>query len=121
MMLKMTLKSALAVAVIASSASLFAAELTVSAAASLTNAFKDIAENFAAAHQEHEVRLKFAGSAELLQQIAKGAPVAVSASADQETMDTAQTQGLLNDSSRKEFGQNGLVVITPTYSTLALA
>ena len=105
-MLKMTLKSALAVAVIASSASL-------SAAASLTNAFKDIAENFAAAHPEHKVLLNFAGSGELLQQIAKGAPVDVFASADQETMDKAQTQGLLNDSSRKDFVQNSLVVITP--------
>ncbi len=82
-MLKMTLKSALAVAVITCSASLFAAEVTVSAAASLTNAFKDIAENFAAAHPEHKVLLNFAGSGELLQQIAKGAPVDVFASADQ--------------------------------------
>ncbi len=76
-MLKMTLKSALAVAVITCSASLFAAEVTVSAAASLTNAFKDIAENFEAAHPEHKVLLNFAGSGELLQQIAKGAPVDV--------------------------------------------
>ncbi len=120
-MLKTTLKTALAVALLASSASLFAAEVTVSAAASLTNAFKDIAENFEAAHPEHKVLLNFAGSGELLQQIAKGAPVDVFASADQETMDKAQTQGLLNDSSRKDFVHNTLVVITPSSSTLKLS
>ena len=119
-MLKMTLKSALAVAVLASSASIFAAEVTVSAAASLTNAFKDIAENFEAAHPEHKVLLNFAGSGELLQQIAKGAPVDVFASADQETMDKAQAQGLLNDSSRKDFVHNTLVVITPSNSVLKI-
>lgn len=117
----MILKSALAVAVITCSTSLFAAEVTVSAAASLTNAFKNIVENFEAAYPEHRVLLNFAGSGELLQQIAKGAPVDVFASADQETMDKAQAQGLLNDSSRKNFVQNSLVVITPNNSTLALS
>lgn len=120
-MLKMTLKAALAVAVLASSAHIFAAEVTVSAAASLTNAFKDIAQNFEAAHPEHKVLLNFAGSGELLQQIAKGAPVDVFASADQETMDKAQAQGLLNDSSRKDFVHNTLVVITPSNSALKLS
>ncbi len=119
-MLQKICKSALTVAVLTCSASLFAAEVTVSAAASLTNAFKDIAENFAAAHPEHTVLLNFAGSGELLQQIAKGAPVDVFASADQETMDKAQAQGLLNDSSRKDFVQNTLVVITPANSRLKL-
>lgn len=119
-MLKMTLKTALAVAVLASSASIFAAEVTVSAAASLTNAFKEIAENFEAAHPEHKVLLNFAGSGELLQQIAKGAPVDVFASADQETMDKAQAQGLLTDSSRKDFVHNTLVVITPSNSVLKI-
>lgn len=119
-MLKKSLKSLLAVAVIAASGSAFAAEVTVSAAASLTNAFKEIAENFEAANPEHKVLLNFAGSGELLQQIAKGAPVDVFASADQETMDKAQAQGLLNDGSRKDFVQNTLVVITPSNSKLEL-
>ena len=119
-MLKKSLKNLLAAAVIAASGSALAAEVTVSAAASLTNAFKEIAENFEAANPEHKVLLNFAGSGELLQQIAKGAPVDVFASADQETMDKAQAQGLLNDSSRKDFVQNTLVVITPSNSKLEL-
>ena len=119
-MLNKSLKSLLAATVIAASGSAFAAEVTVSAAASLTNAFKDIAANFEIAHPEHKVLLNFAGSGELLQQIAKGAPVEVFASADQETMDKAQAQGLLTDVSRKDFVRNTVVVITPTDSKLEL-
>ncbi len=119
-MLNKSFKSLLAAAIIAASGSAFAAEVTVSAAASLTNAFKEIAENFETANPEHKVLLNFAGSGELLQQIAKGAPVDVFASADQETMDKAQAQGLLNDASRKDFVQNTLVVITPSNSKLEL-
>ena len=119
-MLKIALKNLLAVAVIATSVNAFSAEVTVSAAASLTNAFKDIALNFEAEYPEHKVLLNFAGSGELLQQIAKGAPVDVFASADQETMDKAQAQNLLNEASRKDFVRNTLVVITPVSSTLEL-
>ncbi len=119
-MLNKSFKTLLAAAIIAASGSAFAAEITVSAAASLTNAFKDIAENFEATYPEHKILLNFAGSGELLQQIAKGAPVDVFASADQETMDKAQAQGLLTDASRKDFVHNTVVVITPTNSTLKL-
>ncbi len=119
-MLKSSLKNLLAAAIIVASGSAIAAEVTVSAAASLTNAFKDIAANFEAAHPEHTVLLNFAGSGELLQQIAKGAPVDVFASADQITMDKAQEQGLLAEGSRKDFVRNTVVVITPANSTLKL-
>ena len=119
-MLKSSLKNLLAAAILAASGSAFAAEVTVSAAASLTNAFKEIAENFEAAYPEHQVLLNFAGSGALLQQIAKGAPVDVLASADQVTMDKAKEQGLLADGSRKDFVQNTVVVITPANSQLEL-
>ena len=119
-MLKSSLKNLLAAAILAASGSAFAAEVTVSAAASLTNAFKEIAENFEAAYPEHQVLLNFAGSGALLQQIAKGAPVDVFASADQVTMDKAKEQGLLADGSRQDFVQNTVVVITPANSQLEL-
>lgn len=90
-----------------------AAELTVSAAASLTNAFKDIAPLFEAAHPGTRVQLNFAASGVLLQQIAKGAPVDVFASADQETMDQAQAQHLVKPAQRRDFVSNRLVVIVP--------
>ena len=119
-MLKSSLRNLLAAAIVAASGSAFSAEVTVSAAASLTNAFKEIAENFEAAHPEHQVLLNFAGSGALLQQIAKGAPVDVFASADQVTMDKAQEQGLLAAGTRKDFVQNTVVVITPADSQLEL-
>ena len=98
----------------ASATSVLAAELTVSAAASLTNAFKDIAQGYEAQHPGTKVLLNFAGSGALLQQIAKGAPVDVFASADQETMDRAEKQGLVMAADRKDFVRNTLVLVVPT-------
>ncbi len=91
-----------------------AADLTVSAAASLTNAFRELAPAFEAAHPGTRVQLNFGASGALLQQIAKGAPVDVFASADQETMDQAQAQGLVQAAQRRNFVSNALVVIVPT-------
>jgi molybdate transport system substrate-binding protein len=51
-----------------------------------------------------------------LQQIDKGAPVDVLASADQETMDQAQTKGLVQAAQRHNFVSNSLVVIVPSTS-----
>jgi molybdate transport system substrate-binding protein len=93
-----------------------AADLTVSAAASLTNAFKDLAPRFEAANPGNKVLYNFGASGALLQQIDKGAPVDVLASADQETMDQAQTKGLVQAAQRHNFVSNSLVVIVPSTS-----
>lgn len=90
-----------------------AADLTVSAAASLTNAFRELAPVFEASHPGTTVRLNFAASGVLLQQMSAGAPVDVFASADQETMDQAVTKGLVRMGDRRNFVSNALVVITP--------
>ena len=91
-----------------------AADLTVSAAASLTHAFKALAPLFEAANPGTRVQFNFAASGPLLQQIAKGAPVDVFASADQETMDQAQAQGVVKAEQRRNIVSNALVVIVPT-------
>lgn len=91
-----------------------AGEITVSAAASLTNAFKDIAPLFEAAHPGTKVQLNFGASGALLAQIAKGAPADVFVSADQQTMDQAQQQNLLKPGQRRDVVSNALVVIVPT-------
>jgi molybdate transport system substrate-binding protein len=91
-----------------------AAELTVSAASSLTNAMRDIAPLFEAAHPGTQMRLNFGASGALLQQIAKGAPADVLATADQDTMNQAQTRGLLQAEQRRDFASNALVVVVPT-------
>lgn len=95
-------------------------EITVSAAASLTNAFKALGPAFEARHPGTKVQLNFAASDALLAQIAKGAPVDVFASADQETMDRAQQQQLLAPGSRRDFVSNSLVMITPMEGGLPL-
>ena len=88
-----------------------AADLTVSAAASLTNAFTDIGPLYEAANPGARVLFNFGASGALLQQIAKGAPADVFVSADQESMDQAQAQGLVK--ARRDFVSNTLVVVVP--------
>ncbi|MEP7138278.1 MAG: molybdate ABC transporter substrate-binding protein [Caldimonas sp.] len=90
-----------------------AGDLTVSAAASLANAFKDIGTAFEKANPGTQVLLNFAASGALLQQIAKGAPVDVFASADQETMNQAEQRQLVEPAMRVNFASNSLVVVVP--------
>ena len=56
--------------------------LTVSAAASLSDAFREIGKAFEATRPAVVVRFNFAASGVLLQQLAQGAPVDVLATAD---------------------------------------
>jgi molybdate transport system substrate-binding protein len=98
-----------------------AGDLHVSAAASLTNAFRDLATRYEATHPGTKVLLNFGASGALLQQMAKGAPVDVFASADLETMDLAGKQGLIAAAERRNFARNSLVVVVPQDSRLALA
>lgn len=90
-----------------------AGDLTVSAAASLTNALRDVAPLFEAANPGLKLQFNFGASGALLQQIAKGAPADVFVSADQETMDQAQAQGLVRAAQRRDVVSNILVVIVP--------
>ncbi len=90
-----------------------AEELTVSAAASLREAFSEVGKAFEASRPGTKVIFNFAASGPLLQQIAQGAPVDVFASADQETMDRAAAQGLIAKDTRVTFASNGLVLVVP--------
>ena len=112
-------KILLSLALTAASLAAHAADLTVSAAASLTNAFKELAPLFQARHAGTQVLLNFAASDALLAQIAKGAPVDVFASADMETMDKAAAQNLLLAGSRQLLAHNALVVVTPADAAAA--
>lgn len=96
-------------------------ELTVSAAASLTNAFPEVAKKFESANPGTKVVFNFAASGPLLQQIEQGAPVDVFASADQKTMDQAKEKNLILNESRKNFVSNKLVLIVPLASKVAVA
>lgn len=92
-------------------------ELTVSAAASLTAAFKQIAARFESS-QACRVRLNFGASGVLVQQMRHGAPVDVLATADQQSMDLAVQHGLINPKSRQDFIANTLVLIAPVGSAI---
>ena len=98
-----------------------AAEITVSAAASLTNAFRELAQAFAAAHPGERVLLNFAASDPLVQQIAKGAPVDLFASADQDAMDKAERLKLLAPGTRRDFATNTVVLVVPAASNVKVA
>jgi len=92
-----------------------AQQITVSAAASLTDAFKEIGPRFEAAKAGATVRFNFAASGVLLQQIGQGAPVDVFASADQETMTRGVDQKLIDADTRRDFAANVLVLIAPAH------
>lgn len=94
------------------SPALWAQDLTVSAAASLTQAFQAVAQAFEKERPGVKVTLNFAASGPLLQQIRQGAPVDVFASADQETMDRAVTAQLMAPG-RVDFASNSLVLVVP--------
>lgn len=87
--------------------------ITVSAAASLTEAFTDIAEEFEAEYPDTDVELSFAGSGTLRMQIEGGAPIDVFASASQKHMNLLSEAGLIEESSKKDFTSNTLVMIVP--------
>lgn len=108
-------------AVLAVSAGLAsAADLTVSAAASLKEAFQEINAAYQQAHPDTKINLNTAASGVLLQQIVQGAPVDVLATADQQTMDKAQEQKVVDPASRRTFVLNDLVIVQPKGSKLRI-
>ncbi|QYJ15704.1 Molybdate-binding protein ModA [Rubrobacter xylanophilus DSM 9941] len=86
--------------------------LTVFAAASLTDAFDELARDFEERHEGVEVRASYASSSVLATQIIQGAPADVFASADEAQMEKVADEGLV--SGKPEiFARNREVVIVP--------
>ena len=88
-------------------------ELTVFAAASLTESFGELAKQFEAAHPGVKVLLNFAGSQQLSAQLVQGAPADVFASANTKEMLTAINGGVVVSDTQKTFARNRLTVIFP--------
>ncbi len=97
-----------------------ATDLVVSAASSLTNAFKDLGSAFEQQHPGVKVINNFGASDILMQQIVRGAPADVFASADQTAMDKAVAEKAVQPATRKNFAANQIVLIVPHDSTLQL-
>jgi len=87
--------------------------LTVYAAASLTQAFEEIATGFEADNPGTTVVYNFAGSQQLAQQIVQGAPADVFASANDKQMGVARDGGKIEPDAAREFVRNRLVVVVP--------
>ncbi len=85
--------------------------VNVFAAASLTEAFKEMAPLFQAEESCAELVFNFAGSQKLSQQILDGAPADVFASASDNNMEEVKSAGLISDPGSQIFARNGLAVV----------
>jgi molybdate transport system substrate-binding protein len=95
-------------------------EITVLAAASLTEAFTQIGKDFEAANPGTKVNLSFGGSDSLAAQIDQGSPADVFASASGKWMDDVEQNGP-GVTNRQDFAKNRLVVIVPADNPAGIA
>jgi molybdate transport system substrate-binding protein len=96
-----------------------AAELHLFAAASLSDALKEIDAGFEKT-SGHHVSANFAASSLLARQIEEGAPADVFVSADEAKMDQLQEKGLIDPSSRRDLLGNSLVIVIAADSRLTI-
>ncbi|SMP73916.1 molybdate transport system substrate-binding protein [Desulfonatronum zhilinae] len=90
-----------------------AQELIVSAAASLTDAFSVLKNDFEKEHPGTQLVFNFGASGALYRQIEQGAPVDVFASADMRWMGEAIRIGRVEAMESKVFAQNRIVLAVP--------
>ena len=96
--------------VLAVPATAMAGEITVFAAASLTNAMAEVEERFEAA-TGHDVTVSLAGSSALARQIQQGAPADVYISANPGWMDVLEADGLVEEGTRVDLLTNSLALV----------
>jgi molybdate transport system substrate-binding protein len=94
-------------------------DVTVFAAASLTNALQDLGKAYTD-RTGVKVTFSFASSSAVAKQIESGAPADLFVSADTEWMDYLQQRGLIQVPTRKDILSNRLVLIAPAGSTVKL-
>jgi len=87
------------------------AELTISAAVSLTDALEEMQKDF---EKDHNVKMKFnlGSSGTLAQQIQQGAPADVFISANQDWMDKLSLSGDIKKNTRSDVTGNSIVLVT---------
>ncbi|WP_103061922.1 molybdate ABC transporter substrate-binding protein [Actinomyces qiguomingii] len=86
-------------------------QVVVLAAASLQDAFEDIAVQFQQVHPDASVTFDFQGSQDLVTALSEGAQADVLATASNSTMDDAASRSLLAEPT--EFATNALALIVP--------
>lgn len=111
---KLALVSALGVA----STVAFAENITVFAAASMTNVLQQIGDEYKKQHPEDTLTFSFAGSSTLAKQIEQDAPADLFVSADQKWMDYVAEKQPEKTKNIKVLAENALVLIAPQESKL---
>lgn len=95
-------------------------ELTISAAASMTNALMEIQEAFETKNSTIKLRFNFGGSGALQQQIEQGAPADLFLSAAVTNMAALIDKELIDHSQQINLLTNKLVVIVPTEGNIPM-
>jgi molybdate transport system substrate-binding protein len=98
--------------------SISAAELTVYAAASLTDALKEIASAYEKQSGD-KLQFNFGASSMLARQIEESAPADLFFSADEAKMDALEQKDLLLPGTRRSLLSNLLVIVVPTDASAA--
>ncbi|MGG1311088.1 molybdate ABC transporter substrate-binding protein [Cohnella laeviribosi] len=88
-------------------------ELTVSAAASLTDALKEIRQAYESRHPDIKLNLNFGASGALQKQIEQGAPADLFLSASVQTMKALVDKHLIDKERQTDLLANELVVVVP--------
>lgn len=96
-------------------------ELTISAAASLSDALKEIDSSFETRHPGVKLYLNLGASGVLQKQIEAGAPVDIFISASSKQMDQLENKGLILKETRQYLLSNELVLIVPANSKKEIA
>ncbi len=97
----------------AATAALQKTQLTVFAAASLSDAFNETAAAYEARHPGVDVQFNFAGTQLLKTQVEQGAAADVFASASAAYMTALKNEGYVNNSTAANFTKNKLAIIVP--------
>ena len=96
----------------------FAVEIRISAAASLTEAIKELVATYQQQHPEDQLLANFASSGALAKQIVAGAPADIYISANPKWLDYLQQQGLIASGSELVLLKNSLVFVGAPDSTV---
>lgn len=95
-------------------------ELTISAAASMTDALTEIQEKYEVRHADVKLNFNFGGSGALQQQIEQGAPADIFLSAAVKNMSALVDAGLIDSNHQVNLLKNELVVVVPTDGTVQI-
>src|SRR5689334_3200402 len=117
--MKSIFKTTLVMLFLATALDIQAAEISVFAAASLTEALKEIAGNYEKQSGD-KIIFNLGASSLLARQIEEGAPADIFFSADEAKMDSLQKKGLIDAGTRKSRLGNALVVVVASDSVLRI-